>query len=175
MNFEWASAFSHLERSITRDPKRAERAQVDRDFDALRKMLAFKLVVHGTPTTAQQTAALYDGVTLWGETPGVALMAEIQFQRTHATALTGTVHGWVRDFNLQKIPANGTWRAEGTTVIVDWAARTPSEGPRDSGSTETIRIDEMNQYGGRGGWYTCLLYTSPSPRDKRQSRMPSSA
>ena len=26
-----------------------------------------------------------------------------------------------------------------------------------------------------GGSYTCLLYTSPSPRDKRQSRMPSSA
>ena len=24
-------------------------------------------------------------------------------------------------------------------------------------------------------WYICLLYTSPSPRDKRQSRMPSSA
>ena len=24
-------------------------------------------------------------------------------------------------------------------------------------------------------WETCLLYTSPSPRDKRQSRMPSSA
>ena len=26
-----------------------------------------------------------------------------------------------------------------------------------------------------GGVFTCLLYTSPSPRDKRQSRMPSSA
>ena len=25
------------------------------------------------------------------------------------------------------------------------------------------------------GIHTCLLYTSPSPRDKRQSRMPSSA
>ena len=25
------------------------------------------------------------------------------------------------------------------------------------------------------GAYACLLYTSPSPRDKRQSRMPSSA
>ena len=24
-------------------------------------------------------------------------------------------------------------------------------------------------------YYSCLLYTSPSPRDKRQSRMPSSA
>ena len=26
-----------------------------------------------------------------------------------------------------------------------------------------------------GAFTTCLLYTSPSPRDKRQSRMPSSA
>ena len=26
-----------------------------------------------------------------------------------------------------------------------------------------------------GEYMTCLLYTSPSPRDKRQSRMPSSA
>ena len=26
-----------------------------------------------------------------------------------------------------------------------------------------------------GGYMVCLLYTSPSPRDKRQSRMPSSA
>ena len=26
-----------------------------------------------------------------------------------------------------------------------------------------------------GPFYDCLLYTSPSPRDKRQSRMPSSA
>ena len=27
----------------------------------------------------------------------------------------------------------------------------------------------------QGRYYLCLLYTSPSPRDKRQSRMPSSA
>ena len=27
----------------------------------------------------------------------------------------------------------------------------------------------------KGQFYVCLLYTSPSPRDKRQSRMPSSA
>ena len=27
----------------------------------------------------------------------------------------------------------------------------------------------------QGGKVPCLLYTSPSPRDKRQSRMPSSA
>ena len=28
---------------------------------------------------------------------------------------------------------------------------------------------------GPGGWYICLLYTSPSPRDYAASRMPSSA
>ena len=28
---------------------------------------------------------------------------------------------------------------------------------------------------GRDGYLTCLLYTSPSPRDQRGSRMPSSA
>ena len=28
---------------------------------------------------------------------------------------------------------------------------------------------------GSYAFYACLLYTSPSPRDKRQSRMPSSA
>ena len=48
--------------------------------------------------------------------------------------------------------------------------------------------EETNIIIRRGAWYsyegenigqgrdnTCLLYTSPSPRDKRQSRMPSSA
>ena len=36
----------------------------------------------------------------------------------------------------------------------------------------------LNYYGNREvaeGARDCLLYTSPSPRDKRQSRMPSSA
>ena len=36
---------------------------------------------------------------------------------------------------------------------------------------EHVTIAEML----RGVGYACLLYTSPSPRDKRQSRMPSSA
>ena len=36
-------------------------------------------------------------------------------------------------------------------------------------------IPESNSVKTNNGTYTCLLYTSPSPRDKRQSRMPSSA
>ena len=38
----------------------------------------------------------------------------------------------------------------------------------DVASTATLNVN-------RSGYQTCLLYTSPSPRDKRQSRMPSSA
>ena len=38
---------------------------------------------------------------------------------------------------------------------------------------ERIRTDAVAWAIGRAG--VCLLYTSPSPRDKRQSRMPSSA
>ena len=48
-----------------------------------------------------------------------------------------------------------------------------------------MRFDEFNAKGGAHGrlikfivedhQYTCLLYTSPSPRDMRRSRMPSSA
>ena len=38
-----------------------------------------------------------------------------------------------------------------------------------------ITIEKTVYAGNDGGAQCCLLYTSPSPRDKRQSRMPSSA
>ena len=41
---------------------------------------------------------------------------------------------------------------------------------------ETPNLDKLAANGLRfTQFYNCLLYTSPSPRDKRQSRMPSSA
>ena len=40
---------------------------------------------------------------------------------------------------------------------------------------EAIHISEVTLPAGVKPSITCLLYTSPSPRDKRQSRMPSSA
>ena len=36
-----------------------------------------------------------------------------------------------------------------------------------------IQVEDTENYNAHP--YHCLLYTSPSPRDKRQSRMPSSA
>ena len=43
-----------------------------------------------------------------------------------------------------------------------------------NGFEETMRV-KCYQKGIDCITYVCLLYTSPSPRDKRQSRMPSSA
>ena len=36
-------------------------------------------------------------------------------------------------------------------------------------------LESVKAATGIAKWNACLLYTSPSPRDKRQSRMPSSA
>ena len=41
------------------------------------------------------------------------------------------------------------------------------------GEKNGFRLAQRNGYRDRD--WDCLLYTSPSPRDKRQSRMPSSA
>ena len=43
----------------------------------------------------------------------------------------------------------------------------------DSRGNPTVEVDVTLADGSFGR--ACLLYTSPSPRDKRQSRMPSSA
>ena len=46
----------------------------------------------------------------------------------------------------------------------------------DAWGNEEFGFDGRNMpFEAMGTYYGCLLYTSPSPRDKRQSRMPSSA
>ena len=56
------------------------------------------------------------------------------------------------------------------------AVTRPADTVRLVPETELVSVYGLNKQGQleRLG-YTCLLYTSPSPRDKRQSRMPSSA
>ena len=57
----------------------------------------------------------------------------------------------------------GTDNIDKSTMTCD-ASPGPGQGPIPNGSGVQVTCDEA-----------CLLYTSPSPRDKRQSRMPSSA
>ena len=48
-------------------------------------------------------------------------------------------------------------------------------GTNGKGSTAHMMASVLQEAGYRVGLYTCLLYTSPSPRDRQKSRMPSSA
>ena len=52
------------------------------------------------------------------------------------------------------------------------AARKPSDVLKFTGVEYGMTLVELDA---EGGYYTCLLYTSPSPRDGLLSRMPSSA
>ena len=57
----------------------------------------------------------------------------------------------------------------------DSTQRTYTETWNGSAWTETTEFNTARKAGGSGGITTCLLYTSPSPRDATLSRMPSSA
>ena len=53
-----------------------------------------------------------------------------------------------------------------------WTGR---EEDRANAICQFCDTDFIGTNGENGGKYSCLLYTSPSPRDQRGSRMPSSA
>ena len=88
----------------------------------------------------------------------------------------------------QSTTLNGNHSASETTLVVDDATSFPEEnGYIKIGSeicfyktrTANSFVDVRRGVSGNTKlgdlYYSCLLYTSPSPRDKRQSRMPSSA
>ena len=68
-------------------------------------------------------------------------------------------------FNQGNLPG---WEVDGLDGVTNWNAS-------GSNSVPTGWRGISNGNGNNASNITCLLYTSPSPRDKRQSRMPSSA
>ena len=99
------------------------------------------------------------------------------FPRTELAAMTTNIAGLIDDIDrLDRYRRN---MMEELQVLRDVtlfynerhpelrsAVRKPAEDTNTRGSTENTTPARPA---------TCLLYTSPSPRDKRQSRMPSSA
>ena len=84
---------------------------------------------------------------------------------------TGRVSNWV---NNQKVLTNNTVDVDRVFIetldsIQNNNAQTANEQP----IAATNNMISSNKNG--DCFQACLLYTSPSPRDKRQSRMPSSA
>ena len=85
---------------------------------------------------------------------------------THfAQALTDT--GW--SIELVDIPSDIWWAKEIWELTSEWS-------PKGMKVYLSFLIDPLFAMDGNNPPdIACLLYTSPSPRDKRQSRMPSSA
>ena len=73
------------------------------------------------------------------------------------------------------------WRAAGKRALLATVVRTWGSSPRPVGSIMALCEDGAVVGSVSGGCieddliYRCLLYTSPSPRDRTRSRMPSSA
>ena len=76
----------------------------------------------------------------------------------------------VYDLDLEKIITDSENTSEAKALVLKELKFTSSF---DIGIVSDVIDQCWNEYW--GDYVTCLLYTSPSPRDMRRSRMPSSA
>ena len=74
----------------------------------------------------------------------------------------------VEVFTSLEVPEEITFREEGKRIIVSTPPATITSVQLSDGSKVLLSANSRLEY-------LCLLYTSPSPRDRQKSRMPSSA
>ena len=84
-----------------------------------------------------------------------------------------TAQGVAADY-VQLDPLGTFVEAEGLTLILDVASAKSAQLPFE-GTYKRITLSVHSSLDAVGLTAACLLYTSPSPRDQRGSRMPSSA
>ena len=110
----------------------------------------------------------------------------LPFNRRHAKLLVGSGLGWALDamdvglISFVMVALASEWKL--SPGQLSWVASIGFVGMAIGASVGGLLADKIGRrqvfaltllvYGVATG---CLLYTSPSPRDKRQSRMPSSA
>ena len=83
---------------------------------------------------------------------------------------------WYKNGTVETSQTNATVPASATLCDEEWyAVVTPNDGTGDGESYTSNSVVICGANTAPVWAWTCLLYTSPSPRDKRQSRMPSSA
>ena len=83
---------------------------------------------------------------------------------------------------LEKLRLDGVYQSFGDVPVLNGIDLSVSEGqmvcligPSGSGKSTLLRCINLLEPIDNGQILFCLLYTSPSPRDQRGSRMPSSA
>ena len=133
-----------LQEVIELDTARLERIWSDSDFSGFRKRMEFP----ASPMEAPAVAGYFHDLELWGPTPASYTTAYAKFNRTHATALTGTVSGWFHGAEASQEPTQGTWRAERGHIIIDWES--------DTAASELIIPERINRWDPayHDGWFT---------------------
>ena len=114
------------------------------------------------PTTGSNTElqAVNQILASVGQAPVTTLTSDETFVLNEVSKFTGSISGTTLTTTTADIPVGTYIGGPNVTVGTSIAVA----GVEVSPATDPVTYN-----------YTCLLYTSPSPRDKRQSRMPSSA
>jgi len=85
----------------------------------------------------------------------------------------------LQDFSMMMIKITGkvnkNGKADITVTSMGAEEKSTIEWPKGAVMAEGLRLLQIKRGLKQGQTYTCLLYTSPSPRDRTRSRMPSSA
>ena len=157
--------------------------------------------VPGTQTVAEETAAVISGISI-SDVDATSNNLTTRLQVSNGTvnvSLAGaaslsagvngtadlTIQGTLADINATLASLSYTGNADVVginadtlTVTTDDLGNSGSGGAQsdiDSIQIDITGINDTPEVAGPGTAYSCLLYTSPSPRDATLSRMPSSA
>ena len=108
----------------------------------------------------------------WGLERGLNVATDDNLDRIINRESTQIRSGWSAFFLEQ------AWLANDNTVAEAYFNKAQRLHINEDGTIKKSRLDTLavaKTLLDQAFFYLCLLYTSPSPRDKRQSRMPSSA
>ena len=130
---------------------------LNQNYSLLTRVQAFQLNVHFT-------------VEQLGRKVGNLLL---QFNGTAGVWRKETINdagGWEADTLTEDLDLSYRAQLKGWKIIYLEDVTSPAELPSEMNGLRSQQFRWM-----KGGAETCLLYTSPSPRDRQKSRMPSSA
>jgi len=122
---------------------------------------------------ALQAGALYEGAYPLATALGRPLIAKLLVDTAHTEGAGAVAHGCTGKGNDQvRFDVSTKTLAPDLDIIAparEWGMNRQDE--IEYAATHGIQIDVTK----KSPYSTCLLYTSPSPRDRTRSRMPSSA
>ena len=122
------------------------------------------------PRTRERTLDVGKSVTIEGETRDLRIVIVLSGSlKVYLRSAEVSASGRVRRASNPLIDASRLSYTGGVTAVGSRSGKRLAIAPKEA---THVRVGSVLE---RGTFGSCLLYTSPSPRDQRGSRMPSSA